>query len=115
MLADAAHGMGTVAAVAQGLAGPGPLDRAGYIDLEAADDTFQWTQLDSMGRKVGEAGFQTIGSFFQSRTAPGSHQVCFLVGAALMLPAWRDAVRPAGEADDPQVHAPDGVRVTGNE
>jgi hypothetical protein len=50
--------------------------------VEAADRAFEWTELDASGEQVSSAGVQTLDSFFATRTAPGSHQVGFLLGCS---------------------------------
>jgi hypothetical protein len=50
--------------------------------VEAAQRAFEWTEVGPDGREVSSAGVQTLSSFFASRTAPGTHEVGFLLGCS---------------------------------
>ena len=50
--------------------------------VEAAQRAFEWTEVGPDGREVSSAGVQTLSSFFATRTAPGSHEVGFLLGCS---------------------------------
>ena len=50
--------------------------------VEAAQRAFEWTEVGPDGREVSSAGVQTLSSFFSTRTAPGTHEVGFLLGCS---------------------------------